>query len=236
MGIIEKILGEIDGGRVLDIAAKEGHFTQILMKALKSYTKIVGIDTNLTATKSAQNAFGGKNVRFMVMDAENLSFEDTSFDTLTISASLHHLSNIPQVLGEMVRVLKPGGHFVLVEMHRDAQTEAALTSVYLHEWVAEVDRAFGILHNKTLSSQEFKNHVGNLGLHNIAFHYDNDENSDPMEKSRITQLDDLIERTMQRVKSAANHPELLARGIELQVRLHRIGAQREPIILIVGVK
>ena len=149
MDIIEKILSGIDGGRVLDVATQEGHFTQSLMKDLKSYTKIVGIDTNQAAIRSAQSTYGWNDVNFLVMDAERLSFEDKVFDTVTISASLHHLTNIPRVLKEMVRVLKPGGHFMIVEMHRDGPTEATLTSVYLHEWVAEVDRTLGILHNQT---------------------------------------------------------------------------------------
>jgi ubiquinone/menaquinone biosynthesis C-methylase UbiE len=75
------------------------------------------------------------------MDAERLCFEDDSFDTVAISASLRHLSHIQRVLDEMVRVLKPGGHFIAAEMHRDGQTEAELTSVYLHQWVAQVDTA-----------------------------------------------------------------------------------------------
>jgi hypothetical protein len=49
-------------------------------------------------------------------------------------------------------------------------------------------------------------------------------------------LDDLIERTMPRAESAANDAELKARGEQLRTRLHDIGAQREPIIIIVGEK
>jgi ubiquinone/menaquinone biosynthesis C-methylase UbiE len=236
MSIIEKALGEIDGNRILDIATQQGHFTQILTNNLKSYTEIVGIDTNQVAIRSAQDKFGREHVRFLVMDAEWLSFGDASFDTVTISASLHHLTNIPRVLKEMLRVLKPGGYFILVEMHRDAQTEAALTSVYLHAWVAEVDTALGIKHNKTLSIQQFKSHIADLELHKTTYQYENDSRSDPKEKNKIAQLDNLIERTMLRAKSATNHHELLARGNELQKRLIRIGAQREPVILIIGVK
>ena len=236
MNVIERILSGIDGGSVLDVATQEGHFTQILIKYLKSYTEIVGVDINAEAIESAQTNFGRADVCFGVMDTERLGFEHARFDTVTISPSLHHLTNIRRVLAEMVRVLKPYGHFFIVEMHRDGQTEAALTFVYLHEWVAEVDSALGNLHNKTLARQEFKNHVADLGLRELAFYYDNDGNSDPKEENRIEQLDDLIERTMQRAESAANVTELKARGDELRKRLHKIGAQREPIILIVGVK
>jgi SAM-dependent methyltransferase len=236
LSVIERILGGIEGGSVIDVATQAGHFTQILMEYLKSYTTIIGVDINQGAIESAQNNLGSANVRFRVMDVERLGFENACFDTVTISASLHHFANIPRVLAEMVRVLKPGGHFILIEMHRDGQTEAALTSVYLHEWVAEVDAALGNLHNRTLARQEFENHVADLRLRDIAFHYDHDVDSDPKEETRLEQLDDLIERTMQRAESAANDAELKARGEQLRTRLHDIGVQREPIIIIVGEK
>jgi SAM-dependent methyltransferase len=170
------------------------------------------------------------------MNAEQLDFEDESFDTVSISASLHHLSNIQRVLEEMKRVLKPGGHFIVVEMHRDGQTEAELTSVYLHRWVAEVDSTLGRLHNSTLSRQEFADYIGSLGLSNIEFYDYIGGDSDPMEKARFEQLEGLIERTIQRAEGVSNYEELKARGEELRQRLHEVGAQREPILVIIGEK
>ena len=240
MSVIERILSGIEGGRVLDVATQEGHFAQVLKGYLKSYTEIVGISKSHPVgdpkIESARSAFGAANIRFFVMDADRLDFEDACFDTVNISASLHHLSNIPRVLSEMVRVLKPGGYFILEEMHRDGHTEAELTSVYLHEWVAEVDSALGNLHHRTLARQEFADYAAGLGLRDTAIYYDNQVDSDPKEQARIEQLDDLIERTLQRAESASNVNELKERGEQLRQRLHKIGAQREPIIIIVGVK
>ena len=236
MSVIERILSGIEGGRVLDVATQEGHFVQILMKNLQSYSDIVGIDIDQQAIDSARSTIEHANVGFLMMDADRLDFEDACFDTVNISASLHHLSNIPRVLSEMVRVLKPGGYFILEEMHRDGHTEAELTSVYLHEWVAEVDSALGNLHHRTLARQEFADYAAGLGLRDTAIYYDNQVDSDPKEQARIEQLDDLIERTLQRAESASNVNELKERGEQLRQRLHKIGAQREPIIIIVGVK
>ena len=167
MDIIERALSDIVGGRVLDVATQEGRFVQILRENLQSYTEIVGIDISEQAIETARGTFGQANIQFWVMDAEQLDFEDESFDTVSISASFHHLSNIPQVLKEMERVLKPAGHFILVEMHRDGQTEAEFTSIYLHHWVAEVDSTLGRLHNSTLARQELVNYVAGLGLNEV---------------------------------------------------------------------
>ena len=236
MTSIENKLREMDGGKVLDVATHEGHFVEVLMQNLHSYSEIVGIDVNEKAIEMARHRLGQENVRFLVMNAEHLDFENEHFDTVTISASLHHLADIQRSLGEMMRVLKPGGHFMLVEMHEDALTEASRTFVYLHQWVAEVDSALGILHNKTLARQEFVDYVTALSLDHVEYFDYSDEDADPKKDTRIAQLDNLIERTLQRAESADISPTLKARGAELYQRLHEVGAQKEPLLMIIGKK
>jgi ubiquinone/menaquinone biosynthesis C-methylase UbiE len=234
--IIGKVLGGITGGRVLDIATQEGGFVQVLKEQLKDYTEMVGIDINERAIQRARDTLSQDNIRFLVMDAERLDFGNESFDTVSISASLHHLSNIRQVLDEMKRVLKTGGHFLIAEMVRDGQTEAELTSVYLHQWAAEVDTAIGILHNSTLARRELENYVTGLGLTDVEIYDCIDRDSDPMEKTRIEQLRGLIERVLQRAQRAGTSRDLKDRGEQLLNRLQGVGARREPILFVVGMK
>jgi 23S rRNA U2552 (ribose-2'-O)-methylase RlmE/FtsJ len=47
--MIEKVLGDLHGGSVLDIATREGHFVQVLKNCLQSYSEIVGIDIDAAA-------------------------------------------------------------------------------------------------------------------------------------------------------------------------------------------
>ena len=236
MDVIEKVLGCIAGGRVLDVATQEGDFVQILIENLQDYTEIVGVDINERVIETARGAMGQEDIRFLVMNAEQLDFKDESFDTVSISASLHHLSDIRRVLEEMERVLKPDGHFIIVEMHREGQTEAELTSVYLHHWVADVDSTLGRLHNSTLARQEFADYVASLGLSNVEFYDFSDRDSNPMEKTRIEQLEGLIGRVIQRAEGTSNYGNLKERGEELRQRLYEVGAQREPILVIIGRK
>jgi 2-polyprenyl-3-methyl-5-hydroxy-6-metoxy-1,4-benzoquinol methylase len=70
--VIERVLGGIAGGRVLDVATQEGHFVQILMENLKDYTEIVGIDINERAIETAQSTIGQEGVRFLVMNIERI--------------------------------------------------------------------------------------------------------------------------------------------------------------------
>lgn len=146
MKLFKKVLSNIDGSRVLDVATKEGDFVQTLMKNIKSYSEILGIDVNEQAIKIAQDKFEQENIQFLIMDAENLEFDNESFDTVSISASFHHFADIRRVLDEVKRVLKPEGTLIVAEMHRDGQTEAEFTSIYLHHWAADIDSALGRLH------------------------------------------------------------------------------------------
>jgi ubiquinone/menaquinone biosynthesis C-methylase UbiE len=148
---VERLLQRFDGGRVLDVATQHGRFVEVLIDNLKSYAAIVGIDLERRFIQTARDSISGANVSFQVMDAEDLEFEDESFDTVTISASLHHMGDAERVLSEMKRVLKPGGRLLVVEMHGDAETEPERTSARIHEWAAEIDRALGRLHNGVFS-------------------------------------------------------------------------------------
>jgi len=158
-GKIAKRLGLVSGGEVLDVATAGGGFIDTLMKTLKDYDSFIGIDhcasdESRNSMESAKKQFEGKPVRFLKMNAENLQFEDESFDTVCISHSLHHLANINKVLAEMKCVLKRNGNFVLQETYCDGdQTDAQKTDERKHKWEAQIDSLLGITHNKTLTKK-----------------------------------------------------------------------------------
>jgi 2-polyprenyl-3-methyl-5-hydroxy-6-metoxy-1,4-benzoquinol methylase len=234
MNFFRQTFGDIAGGRVLDVATQDGDFVRILAESLENYTEIVGIDISERAIETAQGTFDQENIQFIQMDAEQMGLKDESFDTVSISASLHHLANIPPVLAEMKRVLRPGGRVIIAEMHREGQTEAQLTVVYLHHWLAEVDSALGKVHKRTLARQEFVDHAKNLGLCNIKLYDFSDTNSDPMDETRIEQLEGLIDRDIRRAERVSSYRELKRRGEELRRRLYEVGAQREPVLIVIG--
>ena len=123
------ILGEISGGRVLDVATGGGGFIHFLLDGLKDYAEIIGVDASERAAKAFAESFAGKaNIRFEPMDAQHLDFADGWFDTVSVSNSLHHFEDAQAVLREMVRVLRPGGQLVLAEMYRDGQSETQMSA------------------------------------------------------------------------------------------------------------
>lgn len=168
--VIAKRLSTISGGRILDVGTGNGAFIDTLMNTLKDYDSFVGIDYCPSAAsreemKLAKKRFQGKPVTFLEMNAEDLKFEDGSFDTVCISHSLHHLAHVDEVLREMRRVLRTGGCFILQEVYCDGnQTGAQKVGTLQHEWDARIDSLLGITHNKTFSRQKIMNIMNSLEL------------------------------------------------------------------------
>ena len=235
MNILKQALGGISGGKVLDVATGEGDFIKTLLGNLKSCGEIIGIDI-IGYTKATGSVFSAEDVRFLQMDAERLGFGEGSFDTVSISNSLHHMENIPRCVAEMKRVLKSGGHLIVRETHRDIQAEPQLTDMHIHHWVAEIDSALGHTHHMTFARQELIDLAEGLGLANLVFHDISNTDSDPMNEAAIGESEEVIERYMRHAQRLPDHRALRKRGEELRQRLRRVGIQWEPDLIIVGKK
>jgi SAM-dependent methyltransferase len=78
---------------------------------------VVGIDISPVAVERGTErarSLGYESVAFRVMDAEEMDFEDDSFDLVCGGAILHHL-DLPRAYAELSRVLKPSGAAIFVE-------------------------------------------------------------------------------------------------------------------------
>jgi 2-polyprenyl-3-methyl-5-hydroxy-6-metoxy-1,4-benzoquinol methylase len=234
--IFEEALGRLSGGLALDLAIGEGGFVELLVQYLGCYAGIVGADADGSAVEVAGQRFDRGEIAFVQMEGERLGFVEGSFDTVTISASLHHLADIPPVLAEVERVLRPGGHLVLAEMHRDGQTAAQRTVIALHHWIADVASALGMVHNRTMSRQDLVNHAQSLGLCDVVCYDTVFPEEDPMEETVIQELEGAVDQTLQQVGEAPSQERLKRRGESLRERLGRVGAQWEPVVVIVGRK
>jgi SAM-dependent methyltransferase len=234
-GIVARALGTLSGGRVLDVATGEGAFVAKLVGNLESYTEIIGIDT-LAYSKAAVSIFGAEKVHFCRMDAARLGFEDRSFDTVSISSALHHLVSIPRCLAEIKRVLKPGGHWIIRETHQGVQTEAQRTDMILHHWVAEIDAALGFTHNQTLTRQALVELVQSLRLYNVVFYDILNTDMNPAEEAAIRETKETIAHYLVHARELPDYQAFKRRGEALLRRLHEVGIQWEPELLVVGEK
>lgn len=236
MDIFEQTLSSIAGGQVLDIATSRGGFVGQLKEHLASYETITGIDVDAQVLETACAKFDDPAIQFLLMDASNLGFANGRFDTISASATLHHLPHVCLTLDEVMRVLKPGGTFIFAEMHRDAQTEAQHTIVQLHHWAADVDTARGVYHQKTFTRQELVSYLEQMALQNVEIHDLSNIDSDPMDEEAIQHSQEAIDKVLQRAIGLPEYETLEARAQTLQQRISKTGVHWEPVLIVNGQK
>jgi SAM-dependent methyltransferase len=228
------VLGHLHGGRVLDVATGAGGFARFLDDGLADYDEIVGIDTDLPKMAAFADAMADRpRIGFEVRDAASTDYPDASFDTVAVANSLHHFSDPLAVLGEMFRVLRDGGAFIVFEMYRDGQEAPQLTHVQLHHWWAAVDTRRGIVHRETYTRGELLELIAPLGLVDLAVTDVANPEDDPLDPDSIVEIDEVIDRYL---AWADGEPRLTATGRDLRHRLHEIGIRGATSLAIVGRK
>jgi demethylmenaquinone methyltransferase/2-methoxy-6-polyprenyl-1,4-benzoquinol methylase len=129
-----------DGGRrVLDVATGTGDLALELL-CRRGDVLVVGLDPSgamleRAHAKAEQIGLGARLVLRQGV-AEELDFADRSFDAVTIAFGIRNAASRPRALAEMVRVLRPGGRLVVLELgepHRGLL--APLVRFYLHRVV-----------------------------------------------------------------------------------------------------
>lgn len=109
--------------RVLEVAVGPGMTLLEIARRVDPATPIHGVDLSpgmLEKARQKVTAAGLRNVALSEADARHLPFPDERFDVLYNSYMLDliHLDDMPVVLGEFYRVLKPGGRLVLVNLSK----------------------------------------------------------------------------------------------------------------------
>ncbi len=105
--------------RVLDIAGGTGDvaFTVARMKkpAHIHITDLVPEMLDVARMHYEDGAAQGVSVDFEVVDAQDIPYEDCSYDVVTMAYGIRNMPDRPRALSEMYRVLKPGGCLVCLE-------------------------------------------------------------------------------------------------------------------------
>lgn len=105
--------------QILDVATGTGDFAILAAKMLKP-DRLIGIDISEGMLKIGEEKVkkaGLDNTVIMQKgDCLNLPFEDNSFDAVTVAYGVRNFANLDQGLSEMLRVLRPGGHLVIIEL------------------------------------------------------------------------------------------------------------------------
>jgi demethylmenaquinone methyltransferase/2-methoxy-6-polyprenyl-1,4-benzoquinol methylase len=118
--------------KIVDLATGTGDLALALQKKLPD-SEVTGVDYLPEMLELAQL----KGVhRTILADAMKLPFADSSFDCVTISFGLRNLENCERALAEMSRVLRPGGHLLVLEFSLPRRSlMRAIYRFYLHQCV-----------------------------------------------------------------------------------------------------
>jgi len=151
----ELVLGKLDSFtgkpvRILDIGCGNGPLT-IAAAARNPQAKVMGVDmwgknwdySMKVCEKNARLAGVDKRVAFRQASAETLPYEDGSFDIVLSNLVFHEVRGVKDkrlLVKEALRVLKPGGTFILQDLFR-------LRSYYgTPKELLETIRSWGVAH------------------------------------------------------------------------------------------
>ena len=106
---------DISGKRVLEVSCGHGGGASYLVRTLRpaSYT---GLDLNPNGIAFCRKTHNLPGLDFVHGNAENLPFDDQSFDAVINVEASHLYPRFPRFLEEVVRVLSPGGHFLYTDV------------------------------------------------------------------------------------------------------------------------
>jgi demethylmenaquinone methyltransferase / 2-methoxy-6-polyprenyl-1,4-benzoquinol methylase len=109
---------------ILDIATGTGDLAINLAET--DAEKIVGLDISRGMLDVGVEKIKKKNldskIEMVLGDSEHLPFSDSSFDAITVAFGVRNFENLESGLKEILRVLKPGGTFVILETSMPTKT------------------------------------------------------------------------------------------------------------------
>lgn len=129
-----KILRKYPHSHILDIATGTGDFA-ILANKILNPKKITAVDISdgmMAVGKEKVFARGLENIiSFENQDCANMSFPDNTFDAAIAAFGVRNFEDIDKSFGEVLRVLKPGGVFMFIELTTPEKTPMKqLYSIY----------------------------------------------------------------------------------------------------------
>ena len=100
----------LPGGRGLDLGCGDGKLMRILLDAAGVAPELIGIDPDPLETRQAERA--GVYRRVHTVPGERIPEQDAAFDFVFSNSVLEHIPDLEPVLGEVARLLRPGGAFL----------------------------------------------------------------------------------------------------------------------------
>lgn len=123
------------GWKALDVAGGTGDIAFRILDASRGNANVTVLDINGSmlgvGRDRAARAHPGAAIDFVEANAEELPFDDSTFDAYTIAFGIRNVPHIDRALHEAFRVLRPGGRFLCLEF---SQVEMPLLDKVYETW------------------------------------------------------------------------------------------------------
>jgi demethylmenaquinone methyltransferase/2-methoxy-6-polyprenyl-1,4-benzoquinol methylase len=133
------------GDSALDVCCGTGDLALELAGRVAPGGRVVGCDFSepmLDLAREKAAGHGGPGIRFEWADALRLPYDAERFDAVTVGFGVRNLSDLDAGLGEMSRVLRPGGRLVVLEI---TQPRRPPLSTFYSLWFDRVVPLLGTL-------------------------------------------------------------------------------------------
>ncbi len=118
-GIPTDFAGLQTGQHVLDLGSGAGNDCFVARAMVGESGQVTGLDFSeemLTKARSNAQKLGFTNVEFVAGDIEEMPLENNQFDVVISNCVLNLVPNKDKAFAEIIRVLKPGGHFCVSDV------------------------------------------------------------------------------------------------------------------------
>jgi demethylmenaquinone methyltransferase/2-methoxy-6-polyprenyl-1,4-benzoquinol methylase len=131
------------GDSALDLCCGTGDLALELRRRVGASGRVVGADFSERMLELANEKAlerGLADVTFEWADALELPYSDSSFDAVTVGFGVRNLADLDRGIGEMGRVLRPGGRLVILEI---TQPQKPPLSTFFSLWFDRIVPVLG---------------------------------------------------------------------------------------------
>jgi ubiquinone/menaquinone biosynthesis C-methylase UbiE len=120
---VRAVLALRQGEKVLDIGSGAGLLAHEMATEVGPVGSVDGVDPSesmLALARRRRPVDGAAEIRFVAGDACALPFADRSFDAAVATQVYEYVQDMPAALGEVFRVLRPGGRLLVLDTDWDS--------------------------------------------------------------------------------------------------------------------
>lgn len=164
--------------KVLELGCGTGELWKNQLDVIDKLEQLIVTDFSSDMVEKTKSVIGNRdNVEYKIMDIQNISFENETFDIVIANMLLHHVDDIDKALDEVNRVLKKGGIFYCATFGENGVVDY-LASLFKNEINQELE-------NKTFTLQNGKNY--------LIRYFNNVEKLIYDDELQVTNIDDLVQ-------------------------------------------